>query len=90
MQATKLQLENQQVMQDWAARLQQWHLHQITAGLLEAGGPLKLIGAQLVFISQPLFSGLLSGDRIDLLAEILEEPEKTNTFVQFLREEAQE
>ena len=90
MQATKLQPEYWQVMQGWAERLKQWRLHQITASLLEAGGPLKIIGAQLVFISQPMFSGLLSSDRLDLLAEILEEPEKTNTFVQFLREEAQE
>ena len=63
---------------------------QIAAALLEAGGPLKIIGAQLVFIGQPLFSGLLSSERLDLLAGILEEPEKTSRFVQYLREEAQE
>ena len=90
MQAAKLQPEYSQVMQRWAARLQHWRIHQIAAALLEAGGPLKIIGAQLVFISQPLFSGLMSGDRLDLLAGILEEPEKTNAFVNFLREEAQE
>ena len=89
MQAAKIQPETELVMQNWAGRLQQWHLHQIAAALLEAGGPLKIIGAQLVFISQPLFSGLFSGDRLDLIAGILEEPEKTNTFVQFLREDAQ-
>jgi hypothetical protein len=90
MQAAKLQPEYSQVMQRWAARLQQWRMHQIAAALLEAGGPLKIVGAQLVFIGQPLFSGLLSGERLDLLAGILEEPEKTEAFVDFLRKEAQE
>jgi hypothetical protein len=90
LQATKLQPEYRQVMQGWAGRLRHWRLNQITASLLEAGGPLKIIGAQLVFISQPMFSGLLSSDNLDLLAEILEKPERTSTFVQFLREEAQE
>ena len=90
MQAAKLQPEYSQVMQQWASRLQQWRMHQIAAALLEASGPLKIIGAQLVFISQPLFSGLLSSERLDLLAGILEEPEKTSTFVQYLREETQE
>ncbi|MFN2144236.1 MAG: hypothetical protein ACK2T7_02735 [Anaerolineales bacterium] len=78
------------MMQSWAVRLQQWRLNQLTAALLEAGGPLKLIGAQLVFISQPLFSGLFSNGRLDLLAGILEEPAQTDTFIRFLREEAQE
>jgi hypothetical protein len=90
LQAAKLQPEYLEVMQSWADRLQQWRLDQVTAALLEAGGPLKLIGAQLVFISQPLFSGLLSIGRLDLLAEILEQPEQTDTFIRFLREETQE
>jgi len=90
LQATKLQPEYTEVMKSWADRLQQWRLNQVTAALLEAGGPLKLIGAQLVFISQPFFSGVLSSGRLDLLAGILEEPEQTDRFIRFLREEAQE
>ncbi len=90
MQATKLQPEYAEVMQSWAARLQHWRLNHLAAALLEAGGPLKLIGAQLVFISQPLFSGLLSSGRLDLLAGILEEPAQSDTFIRFLREETQE
>ena len=74
-------------MQLWASRLQQWRMHQIAAALLEAGGPLKLIGAQLVFISQPLFSGLMGGEQLKALTGLLEEPEKTKKFIQFLRED---
>ena len=77
-------------MQRWAARLQGWQMHQFTAALLEAGGPLKLIGAQLVFISQPLFSGLIRREQINALADMLEEPEQTRTFIQLLREEETE
>lgn len=90
MQATKLQPESYQMMQAWAGRLRQWRLHQFAAALLEAGGPLKLIGAQLVFISQPLFSALLTNDHLDALAEMLEKPDRTNQFIEFLREEQPE
>jgi hypothetical protein len=85
--ATILQPEDRAVMQSWAARLQQWRVHQVAATMLEAAGPLKIIGAQLVFIGQPLFSGLLSGKQLETLAGMLEEPDKTRQFIQFLRED---
>ena len=77
-------------MQKWAARLRGWQMHQFTAALLETGGPLKLIGAQLVFISQPLFSGLIGGEQLNALAGMLEEPDQTRTFIHLLREEETE
>jgi hypothetical protein len=85
--ATILQPEDREIYKSWATRLQGWRVHQIAAALLEAGGPLKLIGAQLVFISQPLLSGLLADEKLGTLAGLLEEPEKTATFIQILREE---
>lgn len=87
MSATILQPEDNAVMQSWAARLKQWQVHQVAATVLEAAGPLKIIGAQLVFIGQPLFSGLLSGKQLDTLAGLLEEPDKTRQFIQILRED---
>lgn len=85
--ATILQPEDTAVMHSWAARLQQWRVHQVAAALLEAAGPLKIIGAQLVFIGQPLFTGLFSGKQLETLAGMLEEPDKTEKFIQFLRED---
>lgn len=85
--ATILQPEDTAVMQSWAARLQQWRVHQVAAALLDGSGPLKIIGAQLVFIGQPLFSSLLPGKQLETLAGMLEEPDKTQQFIQFLRED---
>ena len=87
MQATKLQPDQQSVMQSWASRLQQWRVHQLAAALLEASGPLKLVGAQLVYLGQPLLGGLVANEQLDALAHMLEEPAQTQNFIRYLREE---
>lgn len=76
-------------MQGWANRLQQWRVHQFAAALLEASGPLKLVGAQLVYLGQPLLGGLVANEQLERLAEMLEEPAQTKLFIRYLREEAQ-
>ena len=87
MQATKLQPDQQSLMQSWASRLQQWRVHQLAAALLEASGPLKLVGAQLVYLGQPLLGGLVANEQLDALAHMLEEPAQTKNFIRYLREE---
>jgi len=87
LQATKLQPDQQSVMQSWASRLQQWRVHQLAAALLEASGPLKLVGAQLVYLGQPLLGGLVANEQLDALAHMLEEPAQTQNFIRYLREE---
>jgi len=89
LQATKLQPDQQTIMQGWANRLQQWHMHQLAAALLEASGPLRLVGAQLVYLGQPVLGGFVASEQLDTLAEMLEEPNQTDTFIRYLREEAQ-
>ncbi len=89
MQATKLQPDQQTMMQSWASRLQQWRVHQLVAALLEASGPFKLVGAQLVYLGQPVLSGLVADEQLETLAEMLEEPDQTKDFIRYLREEAQ-
>ncbi len=86
--AENLQPQEQETMQGWADRLRAWGLHQFAAALLEAGGPLNVVGAQLVYLGQPVFRGLVGGGKLNTLAHLLEEPDKTQTFIQFLREEA--
>ncbi len=88
-QADKLQPEEWQTFQAWANRLRQWGLHQLAAALLEAGGPLNLVGAQLVYLSQPVLNGFLANDKLNQLAEMLEQPAHTRLFIRYLREEAQ-
>ena len=56
------------------------------ASLLEVAGPITLLGAQLVYISQPLFSQSGVKNHLTALVELLEEPETTRSFIKFLRE----
>ncbi len=88
MQAGNLQPEQRQILQRWASRLQQWRVHQLAAAILEAGGPLNVVGAQLVYLSQPLLGGFVGREQFDTLAGVLEAPEKAKTFIRYLREEA--
>jgi hypothetical protein len=89
LQATKLQPEQQTILQGWANRLQQWRVHQLAAALLEASGPLKLVGAQLVYLGQPILGGFVANEQLNMLAEMLEEPTQTKMFIRYLREEVQ-
>lgn len=87
MQAEKLQPNIHENMQRWAGLLQGWGIHQVAAALLEAAGPLNVVGAQLVYISQPVLNGLLDEGSLSSLANMLEEPDQTKTFIQILRED---
>jgi len=78
--------EDQHVWCGWAAKLRRWGLGDGTATLLEAAGPLTLLAAQVVYLGQPLFSSWLPGSGLKALAGMLEDPTKTQGFVQLLRE----
>ena len=71
----------------WAHILQRWGLREPVAALLEAGGPLSLLLAQIVYLGQPLLSGSSSAGAWQALAEMLEDPLQTRSFAAFLREE---
>jgi hypothetical protein len=88
LQAGNLQPEQHKILRSWAGRLQQWRVHQLAAAILEAGGPLNVIGAQFVYLTQPVLGGFLAREQVDTLAGMLEAPEKTKTFIRYLREEA--
>ena len=68
----------------WAARLRQWKLTAFAAWLLEAGGPLALLGSQALYFAHPF----LGGDQMQALAQILEEDNEVLAFANYLREEA--
>lgn len=73
--------------QEWAQRLRSWGLHRFAAAFLEASGPLNLVGAQLVYLGQPVFSAFFSNRHLDTLAHLLEDPGQTAAFINCLREE---
>jgi hypothetical protein len=67
----------------WAEVLRRRKLDVIAAWLLEAGGPLAVLGAQVVYLGQPF----LGGKKLDSLAHMLEEEEETQAFARYLRGE---
>lgn len=71
----------------WASRLQDWGLGSFAAAMLESAGPLKLLGAQLVYIGQPTLNGLLPNEQLSALANLLENDVYSSSFVKILREE---
>jgi hypothetical protein len=76
----------QHIWQVWARSLHRWGLKEVAATFLEAGGPLNLVLAQGIYLVQPLFSSLASKNHLETLADVLEEPEETRSFVNYLRE----
>ena len=67
----------------WAESLRRLKLDGIAAWLLEAGGPLTILGAQAVYMSQPF----IGGKNLDSLAHMLEEDDQTQAFARYLRGE---
>lgn len=68
----------------WAERLRYWKISAFAAWLLEAGGPFALLSSQVLYFVRPF----IGGEQVDALAQILEEDDEVQAFVNFLREEA--
>lgn len=68
----------------WAQTLRRFKLDGLALWLLEAGSPLALLGAQMLYAGQPL----LGGEQIRSLALMLEDERETQAFVRYLRGEA--
>ena len=67
----------------WAETLRRYQLHELTATLLEAGTPLALLGAQVLYFGR----GLIVNDQLTALARTLEEDNEARAFASFLLEE---
>jgi len=67
----------------WAESLRNLKLDGMVAWLLEAGAPLTILGAQALYISQPF----VGGNKIDSLAQMLEQQDETQAFARYLRGE---
>ena len=75
-----------QIWQTWINTLNRWGLKNLAATILEALGPLNLFGAQLIYLGQPVLSPFLPEDHLAALANLLENPQATQTFVSVLRQ----
>ena len=70
----------------WTNALRRWGLHNLAATLLEAAGPLTVLGAQAVYLTQPLLNSLVPQGHLEALANMLEDPTQTHQFTHLLRE----
>ena len=77
-----------QIWQIWANFLQRWGIECWVAALLEAAGPITILGAQMVYISQPLLNHTVPEDHLDALVRLLEDTKQARDFAEFLREGA--
>ena len=77
---------NHQIWRIWAGKLHMWGVGNLAAALLEALGPLTIVGAQLVYLGKPILTGSTPGTHLDALAQLLENSAETQAFVDYLRE----
>jgi hypothetical protein len=61
-------------------------MRDMAASFLEALGPLTVFGAQAIYLGQPLLNSILPRDRIQALADLLEDSDQVKDFAAFLRE----
>ena len=81
--------ENSQLWQNWAETLNHWGIKDLIATFLEALGPLNLLGAQLVYLGQPFLAPFFSEGYLEVLAELLADPQETQAFIAVLRQSDQ-
>ena len=63
----------------WAELLRRYKLDALAASLLEAGGPLNLLGAQMLYVGVPFL-----GENADALARTLESVDEARAFASYL------
>lgn len=78
--------ENQPLWMSWSRFLHQWGISDGVAEALEGSGSLSLLTAQVLYLSQPLLTGVITDHSFQALAQVLEDPAKKQAFITFLRE----
>lgn len=68
----------------WGQFLQHYGLAHLLAGLLEVGEPLSMVGAQLLYLAQPVLALLVRPEGIQDWAQLLETPGGLSWFRQQL------
>ena len=60
----------------------------ITAAVLEHGGPLNLLIAQILYLSKPFANLAAPASDVDLFAGIMEDEQSSRNFARYLRQES--
>jgi hypothetical protein len=84
---TKIIRESRSAWHDWAGLLHHFGLENLVAWVLEAAGPLTVLGAQALYLGGPLLRPGLTDKQLDALTGLLEDRDETLAFTAFLREE---
>ncbi len=71
----------------WARFLQRRGLAGIAAGIIDAAGPFAFVGAQAIYLGQPLFDQHGSANSLRAIATLLEDRAELQEFAAFLKEE---
>ena len=79
---------DQHIWRLWAKSFHRWGVQDGIAALLDAAGPLTLIGAQIVYIGQPALKFIFPEQHVLALAEMLEDSDSKRAFISMLREVA--
>ncbi len=78
---------NHHIWRVWSDKLHMWGVDGLAAGMLEALGPLTTLGAQMIYLGQPLLRGVTPDGHLNALAQMLENSAQTRAFVEYLREQ---
>lgn len=74
----------EQALRPLAGRLRAWGLQDLAAALLEHGGPLTFLGAQMLHLATPAAGLWASGDTLAALARVLEDAEARQAWAREL------
>ena len=77
---------DRRIWQGWARILHQWGVSDWAAALLESAGLLTVLGAQIMYLSQPFTRSVFSEESYDALSRVLEDPVQARAFASYLRE----
>jgi hypothetical protein len=78
--------KNHHIWRVWVKTLHRWGVDNLVASFLEAAGPLTIIGAQAIYIGQPVLGSFLPDEHLKVLAVVLEQDDEREAFVSFVRE----
>ncbi|PKO07364.1 MAG: hypothetical protein CVU41_01295 [Chloroflexi bacterium HGW-Chloroflexi-3] len=71
---------NQNNWHRWAQYLQRYHLLGLFRFLLDAAGPVRIVAAQSLWMTQPFVQNSI----ISQLAEVLEDQEQSKAFLEYV------
>ena len=78
-------MKKQENREKWIQTLYKLRLQTFAAAFLEGLGPLNLLGAQLVYLTQPILNPFIAQEQSLDFARILEDPSETALFIKELR-----